>query len=184
MKFSSDFTIETPRCILRYPSLTDIPFIFKAAKAPGFTDGMQWEPPLTEDELIPNYETNSKSWKEDQAYCFTITCKETRNFLGRIAIRKQHQQGIWDLGFFTHPDHYNKGLMKEVVKEVIRFGFEQLAATQIIADHALWNKASEAVLKSNHMKFLQHLPQGFMKHDKWVEENQLGITKQEWTSSQ
>lgn len=183
MIFSKDFTIETARCILRYPSLEDIPFIFNAAQVPGFTDGMQWNPPLSENELIPPYEANCKSWQNNEAYCFTITSKATNKFLGRIAIRKQKQDGIWDLGFFTHRDHYGKGYMKEVVRVIIRFGFKQLAATQIIADHALWNKASEAVLKSNNMTFLKHLPQGFMKNGNWIEENLLGITKEEWISN-
>ncbi len=180
MNYPRDFTLQTDRCVLRHPSLADIPYICSAAHVPGFTDGMQWSPPLFQDDLIDPHEDNCKAWEEDRAYCFTIASLSSGVFLGRITIRKQEDSGVWDLGFFTHPNHYGNGYMTEAVREMMRFGFEQLGATQIVADHALWNKASEAVLKNNGMIFLEYISKGFMKNGSWVEENLLGITKSNW----
>ncbi len=180
MNYPTNYTLKTERCILRYPSLDDIPYIFAATQVTGFTDGMQWCPPETEDELIAPYEYNCLAWEEDRAYSFTIEGKSDHDFLGRISIRKQEEENVWDLGFFTHPDHYGKGYMTEAVERVMRFGFEELGANQIVADHALWNKASEAILKKNGMRFLKYIAKGFVKNDEWVEENMLGITDDEW----
>lgn len=180
MKFPTTKTLESPHCRLRYISLDDIPHIFKAAQYPGFTDGMLWEPPASEDELVAPYENNVKAWTEDLAYCFTIETKEPVDFVGRISIRKK-EEGLWDLGFWTHPEQQNKGYMSEAVRAVMEFGFRELHATRIIACHALWNTQSEKVLKKNGMTFIEYIPEGFQKKGEWIEENLLGISRDEWT---
>jgi [ribosomal protein S5]-alanine N-acetyltransferase len=36
------------------------------------------------------------------------------------------------------------------------------------------------VLRRVGMKFVKHIPQGFLKKGEWVEENKLSISKKEW----
>jgi [ribosomal protein S5]-alanine N-acetyltransferase len=62
----------------------------------------------------------------------------------------------------------------------LEFGFKQLGATRIEASHALWNIASQRVLEKIGMKFIEYIPQGFQKQGQWIEENKMGITKEEW----
>lgn len=183
MKFPTSTILESPRCRLRYISKDDIPHIFKAAQYPGFTDGMLWEPPTNEDELLAPYESNVKAWTEDLAYCFSIETKESVEFVGRISIRKKEGKDLWDLGFWTHPEQQRKGYMSEAVRAVIEFGFRELQASQIVACHALWNKQSEKVLKTNGMSFIEYIPKGFKKKGEWIEENLLSITLNEWNKN-
>jgi ribosomal-protein-alanine N-acetyltransferase len=145
---------------------------------------MLWEPPTSEDELIAHYESNVKAWTEDSAYCFSIETKEPVEFVGRIAIRKEEEKELWDLGFWTHPEQQSKGYMSEAVRAVIEFGFRELQASQIVACHALWNKQSETVLKKNGMSFIEYIPEGFKKKGEWIEENLLGITQSEWNEKE
>ncbi len=70
--------------------------------------------------------------------------------------------------------------MTESAKSLIEFGFDRLGAIRIEASHALWNKANQRVLEKTGMKFIEHIPQGFQKQGKWIEENKMGITKDEW----
>lgn len=184
MKFPTTYVIETQRCRLRYISKDDIPHIFSASQYPGFTDGMLWEPPSSEEELIPPYEGNVEAWKEDQAYCFTIETIDTCNFIGRASIRKQKELNEWDLGFWTHPERQNNGYMTETILALLKFGFEELAASKVVACHALWNKPSEAILKKAGMEFIDYIPEGFRKNGKWIAENLLGITRKQWMSNQ
>jgi len=180
MTFPKSLLLPTPRCTLRYISEEDIPHIFTASRVPGFTDGMLWEPPETEEELREPYERTLKAWAEGSAYCFTIETTEPVEFAGRISIRKQEEAGTWDVGFWTHPRQQNRGYMSEALQAVMAFGFQQLQAERILACHALWNKQSERVLKKNGMTFLQHIPEGFLKRGEWVEENLLGVTRETW----
>lgn len=179
MHISKTFTLETPRCILRHPSEIDIPAIFSASQVEGFNDGMQWDPPASKDELLEPYRITCKAWERGTAYCFTMLDKSNGEFLGRISIRKQEQEGTWDVGFFTHPCHQGNGYMTEALKAVMEFGFKRLDVQYLIADYAIWNKASEAVLKKNGMIFLKYIPKGFQKNGQWIEENQVGISKEQ-----
>ena len=70
--------------------------------------------------------------------------------------------------------------MTESAEEILKLGFETLGASRIEAYHALWNVKSERVLQRVGMNFIEYIPQGFIKKGKWVEENKLAITKEEW----
>jgi [ribosomal protein S5]-alanine N-acetyltransferase len=177
---SKDFIITTERCLLRCPSEEDIPHIFSATRFDGFNDGMLWEPPATIDELYKPLQNSLLSWDTGTAFTFTIIAQQSKDFLGRISIRKCEGVNVWDVGFWTHPIYQNQGYMTEALEAVLNFGFTQLEATRIEACHALWNRPSQLVLKKVGMKFLEYLPEGFHKKGQWIEENRLGIKKVEW----
>jgi [ribosomal protein S5]-alanine N-acetyltransferase len=175
------FTIKTARCLLSCPSEKDIPHIFSATRFPGFNDGMRWEPPASMDELYKPLQNNLLAWDAGNAYAFAISTLSSETFLGRIAIRQYDELAdIWNIGFWTHPSHYNQGYMTESAQAILEFGFIQLGATSIEAGHAVWNKSSQRVLEKIGMKFVKYNKQGFQKRGKWVEDNLMRITKEEW----
>jgi ribosomal-protein-alanine N-acetyltransferase len=180
MSLSPSIIIETERCKLRCTKKEDIPFIFSATRYKGFNDGMLWDAPKNEAELIETYKDSvTKAWHERQSYGLTICDKFNDEPLGRISIRKDLDK-VWFIGFWMHPEQQGKGYMSESVKAILELGFTTLGAERIEAFHALWNKKSENVLKAVGMNFIEYIPQGFMKKGEWVEENRLGITKGEW----
>lgn len=180
MPIPKSLVLETPRLRLRLPSLEDLPHIFSATRYPGFNDGMLWEAPEKEEELIRPLENSIQAWEKGIGYTFTIEQRGSDQFLGRVSIRQTDQVGTWNIGFWTHPEHQGKGIMSEAVKVVIDFGFEQLEAQEVEACYALWNKASERVLQKNGMQFVRHIERGFLKKGKWVEENLLAMPKSDW----
>ncbi|MEM7658420.1 MAG: GNAT family protein [Bacteroidota bacterium] len=178
--FPFSLILSTPRFHLRIPSESDFPRIFSATRHPGFNDGMLWEPPESMAELEAPLRRSHAAWEAGRKYDFSIVPTGEDVLLGRISIRKMEGPGVWDIGFWTHPEAQGQGVMSECVAEVLRFGFEQLAATRIEACHAVWNKASERVLHKNGFQFVRHLPQGFQKRGEWVEENELAIERADW----
>ena len=165
---------------MRIPNESDISFVFSATRFNGFNDGMVWEAPKTQEELIAPLQNNKKAWEAGKGYTFTITEKEGAKPVGRISIRKTYQENRWNVGFWTHPESQKQGIMTETLKGILDFGFEELSATEIEACHALWNKASEKVLLRNGMKFERYLAEGFKKNGEWVEENLLVINREQW----
>lgn len=141
---------------------------------------MLWEPPEKEEELIEPYENGVKAWQEGTAYSFTIELKHSLEFIGRISIRREDEESVWNLGFWTHPRHQGQGYMSESVARIIEFGFVELEAKQIVACHAIWNVASERVLKKAGMRMIRYIPEGFKKNGEWVEENLLGVSSDSW----
>ncbi len=177
-----DFTIKTARCLLRCPLEEDVPHIFSATRVVGFNDGMIWEPPASMDELSKPLQENLIAWEAGTAFAFTITPLHLHSkiLLGRIGIRKSEHLNVWSIGFWTHPEHQRQGYMTESAQALLQFGFERLGAIRIEAAHALWNKGSQRVLEKIGMKFMAYIPQGFQKKGQWIEENKMGITKEEW----
>ena len=178
MKIPRTYGINILRCV----SEQDIPYVFSATRFEGFNDGMLWEPPQSIEELKEAFKRSLQAWDAGLAYTFTIECTNTTAFLGRISIRKDKVEGVWSIGFWTHPEYQCQGYMTEAAKAIIEFGFTVLAADRIEACHALWNTGSEKVLTRIGMKFVCYIPQDFTKHRKWVEENLLEITREDWKS--
>lgn len=174
-----DTTISSTRLILRRFSKADIPFVFSASRHEGFCDGMRWDPPQTEQDLLAPYEANAEAWQSGTAYTFTIEGLSTREPIGRVSIRYQ-SGSIWDIGFWTHPLHQGRGFMTEAVRALTDFGFQSLHASEIQAAHATWNHASRRVLEKSGFQFIRHVPEGFLKHGRWVEENLCSITREQW----
>jgi [ribosomal protein S5]-alanine N-acetyltransferase len=175
-----DLTIETARCRLRRPSVEDLPAIFEATQVPKFHDGMESEPPETIDELHAALSENSLAWDEGRLFSFTIADLDSDRLLGRIGIHRNQRQGVWNLGFWTHPEHQKQGYMTEAVIAIVGFGFDRLEASYIEASYALWNKSSQRVLEKAGLKFIGYMPHAFQKRGRWIEANKVRITYQQW----
>lgn len=142
---------------------------------------MLWEPPQTMEELMEFSQAALKAWELGQAYSWTVESRDSQVFLGKISIRKDAEEYVWNIGFWLHPEQQGKGYMTEAVEALLAFGFNILHAKRIEACCALWNIKSENVLKRVVMKFRKYITKGFKKRGKWVEENLYAITQEEWT---
>jgi [ribosomal protein S5]-alanine N-acetyltransferase len=178
---SLDFTIlvprgstnETVRCRLRRSVMEDLPAIFEATTSPGFHAGLDSEAPLRIEDLYEALSENLLAWQEGKLYSFTIADRDSDRLLGRIGINRNKREGIWNLGFWTHPAERGKGYMTESVIAILSFGFERLDAVQIEASYALWNKSSKRVLEKAGMRFVGYIPHAFRKRGRWVEANKM-----------
>ncbi|MEZ4849282.1 MAG: GNAT family protein [Bacteroidia bacterium] len=177
----TDLILKTPRYLLRIPNESDIDFVFSASRYPGFNDGMQWDPPEHKDTIAESLKRSIQSWKEGKGYSFTIVSRdESAQRLGRISIRPDQGENVWNIGYWTHPEHQKKGIMTEAVGAILEFGFTQLQATKITACTATWNKASEKVLLNHGFTFVRFIEQGFQKKGEWVSENEYELNMEDW----
>lgn len=180
MRIPRTYQIHTERCTLRSVSEEDNVFIFSATKFKSFNDGMPWEPPQAIDELNEFFQETLHAWDAGLTYTFTIECSKTGVFIGRISLRKKEaDNNIWNLGYWTHPEQQRKGYMTEAAKAILEFGFQTLKAKCIEGYYAPWNIGSEKVLKNIGMKFVRYLPQGFQKRGEWIGANLLAIERED-----
>lgn len=174
-------TISTERLILKHVAEADIPFVFDATRFDGFNDGMQWEPPATPEELLPNLKTTHDAWLSGEGYGFSAWTDEPDPiFVGRLSIRRTEQTDVWDIGYWTHPNLQKKGYTTEAVDALICFGFDQLNAVEIEACYATWNLASGRVLEKTGMVQRAFIEKGFKKRGVWVPEYRMSIYKTDW----
>ena len=174
-----NLTLDTPRCTLRVVSENDVPFVWSASRFPGFTDGMRWNPPADQQELIEVNRRNLEAWRLGQAFTFTIVLRATELPVGRIAIHAEPQANVWSIGFWIHPDQWGHGLAAEAANAVIEFGFSQLGAKVIRGAHATWNVQSKRVFEKLGMRFIGENPCGFEKNGKPVPELEYAMTNEE-----
>lgn len=73
--------------------------MFSASRYPGFTEGMLWEPPQTMEELMEFSQAALKAWELGQAYSWTVEIRDSQVFLGKISIRKDAEEYVWNIGF-------------------------------------------------------------------------------------
>lgn len=180
---SFNVILHTPRCILRVVSEDDVPFVWSASRFPGFTDGMRWNPPVDQQELIEVNRRNLEAWRAGQAFTFTIVLKATQHPVGRIAIRAEPQGDVWSIGFWIHPEQWGQDLAAEAARAILEFGFSQLGAKVIRGAHATWNAQSKRVFEKLGMRFIGENPCGFEKNSKPVPEFEYAMTREEHSNS-
>lgn len=97
-----------------------------------------------------------RGWLEEhqrlELYPFIIELKDQEAFVGLISLRygKKHYRRA-EISYKISPEHWNKGYATEAVRELIRFGFDELGLHRIEAGCAVHNIASVKVLEKSGM---------------------------------
>ncbi len=177
-----ELVFETNRCVLRRLSKEDHPSVWEAAHTPGFTAGMTWEPPETEQELAKFTDTALVNWEKGTQYVWTIEEKQTARFIGRVDMRLETELGeaVWGLGYFIHPKEQGQGFATEAATAAVDFVFTQLGAATVISSHHDWNVASGRVMQKIGMQHMGQSVGRTFKHGKPVHAEEYAITRDEW----
>jgi len=111
---------------------------------------------------------------------FAITSRESGELLGSVALRdieREHLQA--ELGFWIGVPWWGRGYATEAAREVIRFGFGELALNRIYAHHMLRNPASGSVLRKIGMTQEGLLRQRVRKWGKFEDVALYAVLRQE-----
>ncbi|TSB47797.1 GNAT family N-acetyltransferase [Alkalicoccobacillus porphyridii] len=89
-----------------------------------------------------------RSHESNRGIRWGIIVKETGTFIGTVGLNNLSiPTKKAELGFELHPSHWNKGLMTEAAKEVLRYSFKDLALFRIGAVTFPQNEPSIQLLK-------------------------------------
>ena len=109
-----------------------------------------------EQEIIPSVETNPDYYLYYTLW--TIYHKEYDSLVGDICFKgPADENGQIEIGYGTYSDFQGKGIMKEALKLVINWAFEQPKVCRIMAETEHDNIASHKVLLANHFKPVENL---------------------------
>ena len=88
------------------------------------------------------------NYKEDNFYQWAIEVKEIKEPIGTISVVNSDDLiGMFEIGYCIGKNWWNKGIVTEAFKEVIRFLFEEVKANRIQARHDPANPGSGIVMK-------------------------------------
>ena len=141
--------------------------------------------PYPADEAERFYARQQAEREAGRAVTFTIEHKAQRRFCGLVELRdidREHLLG--ELSFWLAVEAWGQGYMSEVVREVVRYGFENLGLNRLYAYHMMRNPASGRVLEKNGFRQEGLLRQRVRKWGQFEDVRLWAILRQEWQDNQ
>lgn len=146
--------LETRRLILRKMTLEDALDMYEYASDPEVTKYVTWDYHRSIDDSIRFLKSTIQKYVNKEVSEWGIIYKESDKFIGTCGY-------LWwnpslshaEIGYALSRKYWNKGLMAEAVKEVIRYGFEKMILNRIEARCRVENIASQRVMEKVGMKF-------------------------------
>lgn len=165
MNSSMDPTLETTRCILRYPLTDDSLRLLSAFTSDDFPKYV----PLGQIDSIEQVDDWIKGaqarWAKGQGYTWTVERKSDSIVVGQVTLVQLGIGSTWSLAFWTHPDCWGQGYATEIASCAIDYAFRELSASRVWAATAKWNEASLRVLQKLGMKYLRDNNEGYRIDD-------------------
>lgn len=114
--------------------------------------------------------------KKKKGYTFGIILKEQNKLIGAVdLININWKNKNAELGYWLGKKYWNKGLMTEAVKLILKFAFEQLKLHKVYANLFEKNIGSKNVLEKSGFKLEGKFKEARFKHNKWQNELKYGI---------
>ena len=135
-----DFTISTPRCLIRAFEPRDIDRFMVYRNNPAWMKYQGFKG-LSKQEYM---DALLSCPSMDQGIQMAVISVRTDSLIGDIYLKRE--DAICWIGYTISPDNARQGYIREVIPAVITY-LASLGITQIRASVALGNKASESLLK-------------------------------------
>jgi len=145
--------IETERLILRKIGVEDAEDIFEYAKVPEVSEFLPWYPHKAIEDSKNFIIYAEEKFKTDDSLIFGIEIREEKKIIGCIEVRGwRSENNCADVGYVLSKDYWNKGILTEVLKSLIKFCFEELNLNRVEAHCEEENIGSWRVMEKCGMK--------------------------------
>lgn len=147
-------TLETERISLRKLQYSDQKDIFEYAKNPLVTEHLLWDAHQSEFDTIQFLNLVYEAYNHNNAGPWGIELKSIKKIVGTAGfVSWDREKKEAEIGYTIAPQYWNKGLVTEAVKEIIKFGFEKLNLKKINSRCKLENIGSYRVLEKSGFTF-------------------------------
>ncbi|MBQ9760103.1 MAG: GNAT family N-acetyltransferase [Clostridia bacterium] len=177
--------LTTERLTLRKMSLIDVGDMYEYASRNDVTKYVTWYPhpdrAYTNEYLHYIGTRYAAGMFYDWAIVYEPDCKmvgtcgfTSFNFLADSA----------EVGYVLNPEYWGKGIMKEALTRVLKFGFEHLGLNRIEARYIEENERSRHVMESVGMSFEGVLRSAMLVKGHYVNVGVCSILREEWLKKQ
>ena len=144
--------LETPRLTLRPFLDRDAEDVYAYAKDPRVGPAAGWPPHAGVEDSLEVIRTVFSA-----PNVFAVADKESGKVIGSAGFVGRHRTELpgpdEELGYALSPDFWDRGLMTEAARELIRFGFEGLGLCTIWCNHYDGNVRSRRVIEKCGFRF-------------------------------
>lgn len=173
--------LETKRLILRKITYDDVDDIFKYASNPIVAKFVVWNSHTSQKDSENFVKISEEQFHNRLSIIWGIELKETKKLIGSIDLRGwQSEHNCGEMGYAISEKYWNKGLVTEAMKEVIRFGFECLGLSRMEAHCEEENIGSWRVMEKCGLKYEGTLREKVLIKEKYCSMKVYSILKKEW----
>lgn len=173
--------LESGRLVLRGFSDNDIDDIFEYASIPEVTVFLPWETHRSIDDTKKFLKLSKDMFEKKDNIDFAIVLKSENKVIGGISIRKWNNENrCADIGYVLSPKYWNKGIITEAIKRIIKFGFDELNANRIEAHCDENNIGSYRAMEKAGMKYEGTLRQKVLMKGNYVNMKYYSILREEY----
>ncbi|MBI1936869.1 MAG: GNAT family N-acetyltransferase [Ignavibacteriales bacterium] len=175
--------LETGRLLLRELTVLDTDDIFEYASQPETIIYLPWESHKSQDDTLSFLKMVSEKFSTSDNINWGIEFKSKRKIIGSIEIRKWNDiNRCGDIGYALSPAYWNKGIMSEALRRVIKFAFEELNLNRVEAHCDENNTGSYRVMEKAGMKYEGTLRQKVFVKGQFVSMKLYSLLQSEYNS--
>ncbi len=157
MKFERFPEIKTQRLLLRKIETSDsdvILFLRSDETVTKFIERPEKERTKNESDAIEFIKKINKAYENNKSISWGITLKSNTKIIGTICLWNFSKNNkIAEVGYDLNPEFQRIGIMSEVLKRIIDFGFNELRLDKIVAFTHKENVNSKILLEKNGFQF-------------------------------
>jgi RimJ/RimL family protein N-acetyltransferase len=147
--FTSFPVLETERLALRRITLDDMEAWQDVWSHPDVLRYLtDFETTPSKEEVIEVIDWADNIFKEKSGMRWAITLKPKSKLIGSCGFHLYEKENrCAEIGYELHHEFWRKGIMSEALREILRFGFEDMNLHRIQADVTVGNEASAGILR-------------------------------------
>lgn len=183
IKMTNFPTLETERLILNRPTENDLGDLILHLNSDNVFSENTLNIPFpyqNENAEFWIHELVNKGFEEKKNFTFAIREKENPKLIGAIGIHLDKLHLKAEIGYWIGKEFWNKGFVTEAVREIIRFGFQDLRLNKIYATHFPHNPASGKIMQNCGMKLEATLKQEYFKNGKPLDVLKYSVFNQDF----
>ena len=173
--------IETPRLILRKMTMRDARDIYEYGRDPQVAKYVLWDPYQSVGEARSYIRYMIRKYHNGEAASWCIEWRETGEVIGTIGYMWfQSEHSSAEVGYSLSRPYWNRGIMTEALRAVLKFSFEEIHLNRVEAQHETENPASGVVMRKCGMIREGTLRQRMMNKGRYVDTELYAILKEDW----
>lgn len=139
--------IETERLVLKSIDESHVEDILKIRSNEVVNQFVKRIPPKTNYDALDYILTIKKRVQNNESLNWGISYKNQQNLIGTICLWNfSDDRTEAEVGYELLPDYHRNGIMSEALKAVLKFGFNELYLTEILAFTNKFNENSKSLL--------------------------------------
>jgi ribosomal-protein-alanine N-acetyltransferase len=173
--------LKTNRLKLRAMRMSDARDIYEYSCDPQVARHVLWEAHQNIHQTRAYIRYVLRQYRAGTPSSFCIALKDTGKVIGTIGFMwVSNENRSAEVGYSLSRTYWNQGIMTEALREVLRFGFDELNLNRIEAQHECDNPASGKVMEHVGMRREGTLRQRLYNKSRFVDVQLYAILRDEW----